>query len=88
VDGADFNVAKGATVKLNVSRPDKDKNRFTGSVNADGTVQVPMNAWMLDLAGTLQCDVSIIEGESKLTTMKFSIRVEEEVVCDDSCKGT
>ncbi len=91
VDGVDFNVAQTSTATLNVSRPDKATQRFNGSVNPNGTITIPMNSWMLDLAGTLQCDVSIIDSdpeEAKLTTMKFSIRVEEEVVCDDSCAET
>ena len=92
VDGVDFDVKPTSRATLNVSRPDKSTKKIGGSVNSDGTVTIPMDSWMLDLAGTIQCDVSVVEEEgttvSKLTTMKFSIRVEEEVVCDDSCVTT
>lgn len=86
-DGKDLVVSPTATVLLNVERSDKKEDVFKGTVNEDGTVQVPMTAWMLELAGTLLCDISIVSAdplEAKLTTMQFNIYVEAAVVSDGS----
>lgn len=84
-DGRDIKVDSTAAVVLNVERPDKAENMFFGTVNADGTVQVPLHPWMLTLEGTLLCDISIISQDTdvaKLTTMQFNIYVEAAVVED------
>lgn len=86
-EGQDIKVDKTSTVILNVERSDHKENMFYGTVNSDGTVKVPMSAWMLELAGTLVCDVSIVSvdpAEAKLTTMQFNIYVEAAVVSDGS----
>ncbi len=86
-DGADIAVDSTSTVMLNVQRPDKSSNMFYGTVNEDGTVRVPLTSWMLEIEGTLLCDVSIIvEGDTvtKLTTMQFNIYVEAAVISDGS----
>lgn len=90
-DGKDIAVDKGLTVMLNVSRPDGSANMFYGTVNEDGTVQVPMTSWMLEQVGTVVCDVSIVaEGSSvaKLTTMQFNIYVEAATVADEEFIAT
>ena len=85
-DGKDIQIESTATVMLNVERPDKQENIFYGTVNGDGTVKVPLASWMLELSGTLLCDVSIVSEDTdvaKLTTMKFNIYVEEAVVTEE-----
>lgn len=86
-EGKDIKVDSTSTVMLNVERPDHQENIFYGTVNDNGTVRVPLASWMLELEGTLLCDVSIVEEGSdtaKLTTMQFNIYVEEAVVTDES----
>lgn len=90
-DGRDLTIDSSATVLLNVERPDKKEDVFRGTVNEDGTVKVPLTAWMLDLEGTLLCDISIISAdpeEAKLTTMQFNIYVEAAVVSDGVVSDT
>lgn len=90
-DGNDIQVNPNAVVMLNVERPDKLKDSFYGSVNEDGTVKVPLTSWMLELDGTLSCDISAVSTEPeevKLTTMKFNIYVEEAVVSDGAIVET
>lgn len=85
-DGRDIVVASTSKVLLNVERPDKEENIFYGTVNEDGTVRIPMTSWMLELEGTLVCDVSIVSEDvtvAKLTTMQFNIYVEAAVVADE-----
>lgn len=82
-DGQDIQVAEGLTVILNVVRPDKQGDMFYGTVNTDGTVKVPLTAWMLELEGTLVCDISIVSEDpavARLTTMQFNIYVEASTV--------
>ena len=86
-DGKDIIVAPHLKVLLNVERSDHIESMFYGTVNEDGTVQVPLTTWMLELAGTLVCDISIVSEDptvAKLTTMQFNIYVESAVVSDES----
>lgn len=89
-DGKDIVVDSTSTVMLNVERPDQEENMFYGTVNSDGTVRVPLTLWMLELPGTLICDISVTakvlvgtdEHKIRLTTMSFNVYVEETVVTD------
>lgn len=85
-DGTNIVVDSTSTVTMNVERPDKLTDIFYGTVNADGSVKVPLTSWMLELEGTLVCDISIIDKDpevAKLTTMQFNIYVEAAVVGDE-----
>ena len=88
-DGKDIQVSASSEVILNAERPDKERNMFKGEVQADGTVNIPLTSWMLELEGTLVCDVSIVkEGTAKLTTMKFNIYIEAAVLTDEAIVET
>lgn len=77
-NGEKIEIRPEATVTINAKRNDGTSNSFMGEVNADGTATVPVNYWMLELAGTLICDVSVIGAdEKKLTTTTFIVEVEE-----------
>lgn len=84
VDGKDkITIDPSATVKvvINALRPDGESKGFDGVVNEDGTVTVPLHSWMLELDGTVVCDISVIDIESddnkKLTTTSFTLMVEK-----------
>lgn len=82
-DGKEFKVDSSVEVLFNVERSDGLKRSVAGSVNADGTVLVPLTKWMLETKGKLACDISLVEdGEdgARLTTMKFYVEVEEAAV--------
>lgn len=74
-------VNSASKVTMNVKRTDNEVRMFYGSVNDDGSVTVPLTSWMLAIPGSINCDVSIIstDDSQKLTTMQFSIYVEEAV---------
>lgn len=69
------------SVTINALRPDGQSKGFDGTINDDGTVTVPLHSWMLELVGTVVCDISAIdtkEGSSKkLTTTSFTLFVEQ-----------
>lgn len=67
-----------STVTINAKRSDGADDRFAGEVNNDNTVTVPLTSWMLELVGTVKCDISVygVDG-SKLTTTSFVLEVEE-----------
>lgn len=70
-------VPESSTVTINVRRPDGEAKAFSGTVNPDGTVKVPLTGWALELEGVLCCDVTIIGSDgSKLTTTSFKVTVE------------
>ena len=72
-----------STVMINATRDDGEDKTFAGVVNADGTVTVPLTTWMLELAGTVIADISVVDIESrKLTTTTFVIQV-EKASCDN-----
>lgn len=84
VDGKEkITIDPAATVKvvINALRPDGESKGFEGEVNEDGTVTVPLHSWMLELDGTVVCDISVIDIESddnkKLTTTSFTLLVEK-----------
>ena len=81
-EGAPILVNPDYTVIMNVKRTDNTARMFYGSVNDDGSVTVPLTPWMLDIEGSINCDVSIVsvEDTQKLTTLQFSIYVEAAVL--------
>ena len=84
VDGTDVvRIPSHPTVKaiINAERPDGLSKGFDGEVNSDGTVTVPLHSWMLEMEGTVICDISIIDtaanDNKKLTTTAFTLLVEK-----------
>lgn len=76
-DNEKINVANTSTVTINAKRNDGAEKSFTGEVNDDGTVTVPLTYWMLELNGRLDCDISIFGADSsKLTSTTFTVEVE------------
>ncbi len=76
-EGEKINITPSAKVTINAERSDGQSQSFFGSVNSDGTATLPIHSWILELVGYVTCDVSIIEGNSKLTCTSFSLLVEE-----------
>ena len=68
-------------VIINAERPDGQSKGFDGEVNEDGTVTVPLHSWMLEMEGSVICDISVIDTElddnKKLTTTSFTLLVEK-----------
>ena len=82
--GKSLDMPSNSIVILNVQRPDSSSGTFYGSVNEVGTVKVELNSWILEQAGTLACDISVVdENSTKLTTMTFYVEV-EAAVCSDN----
>jgi hypothetical protein len=76
-EGEEITVPSNAEVTINAKRNDGQSNSFFGEINTDGTVTVPIHSWVLELPGYVNCDVSIIEADSKLTSTTFTLLVEE-----------
>ena len=70
-----------AKVVINAERKDGQSDAFEGVINDDGTVTVPLHSWMLQLDGTVICDISVIDtaadNNKKLTTTSFTLIVEK-----------
>lgn len=81
-DNKKIEIPSTATVTINASRGDGLSKRFAGEVNPDGTATVPLTAWILELEGIVECDISAIADGRKLTTATFIVEV-ECAVCDD-----
>lgn len=74
--GENITVASGSTVYFNVLRADGQKHTYSGTVNNDGTVTVPLTRWALSLDDIVYGSVSIINGDVRLTTLSFQINVQ------------
>ncbi|MDD6689228.1 MAG: DUF6273 domain-containing protein [Clostridium sp.] len=69
----------GSTITFNVERPDGEVKALIGTLNEDDTVTVPLTQWVLELEGIVRCEISVIDTDSKLTTLSFVISVEENL---------
>jgi hypothetical protein len=77
-EGVVIPLETSSTVTINAERKDGASDSFFGEVNGDNTATVPLHSWMLELDGTVNCDVSIIDVEGrKLTTTTFVVMVEK-----------
>jgi hypothetical protein len=77
--GVKIEVPKTAKVTINANRPDGKSDSFMGVANNDGTITVPLAQWMLEVAGLLKCDVSVINttDNKRLTSTDFYVNVQE-----------
>lgn len=83
--GERINVDSASTAVINARREDETAKTFEGTVNSDGTVTVPLTYWMLQLDGTVKCDISIITAtKTVLSTTLFELEVQEAAAPDDS----
>lgn len=76
-EGEKIFITPSASVTINAKRNDGESESFFGEVNDDGTANLPIHSWMLALPGYVECDISIIEADSKLTCTTFSLLIEE-----------
>ena len=83
-EGAQIPIRSTAEVTINAERKDGTSDSFFGEVNEDNTVTVPLHSWMLELAGDVNCDVSIIVEGRKLTTTSFVVMVEKAANSDEA----
>ena len=71
-------IPSSAKVTITATRPDKLSSSFLGKISEDGKAIVPLSPWMLELDGSLSCEVSIISEESVLKTTSFFVDVEPD----------
>lgn len=78
-DGTPLIIHENYTAMLNAKRSDGESNAYICEINPNGTVTVPLSSWLLEVAGTVKCDLSIYDGNSaRLTTTSFEVYVDEE----------
>ncbi len=78
-DGLPVAVSSTDAISINAERLDGEKKAFSGKVNADGTVKIPVTQWMAEFEGDVICSVSIVGTDKRLTTTNFCINVEHSV---------
>ncbi len=82
-NGEKINIDSTLTATINAERPDGLSKRFEAVVENDGTVTAPLTGWMLELQGIVNCDISIMTADGRLTTTDFSINVNEAACSDE-----
>lgn len=76
-EGTPITIESTSVATINAERADGISKSFAGTVNSDGTVTVPLTAWMLELDDRVVCDVSIVDrAGNKLTSTSFELEVE------------
>lgn len=83
-EGKKIIVEADSTVTINAERSDTQARAFKGEVNDDGTVTVPLAAWILGIDGQVKCSISVINGEDKLTSTSFAVIVEHAEFGDET----
>ncbi|MCD8201744.1 MAG: phage baseplate upper protein, partial [Clostridia bacterium] len=82
VNGGDaLDLADVETVVLNIKRADEIASQFYGETDGD-TVKIVLPHFALAVAGETKMSVSLISGNSVLTTLTFTIMVEGQEVTD------
>ncbi len=69
-------LVRSGSVAVNVTRADGQIKSFAGTINENGTVRIPVANWMTENAGLINCDVSVYDGDEKLTSATFEIEVD------------
>ncbi len=86
--GEPMPVEDGLTVVLNAKNAAGEIRAFVGEVDADGTLTLPLNAWMLHRVGVVECDVSLFDSNGgKLTTPPFEVEVVASIAGDETLPG-
>ncbi len=86
--GEPMRVEDSAIVVLNAKNGAGEVRAFEGEVNADGTLTLPITAWMLQSVGVLQCDISVFDAAGgKLTTPIFEVEVVASIAADETLPG-
>ena len=86
--GEPMRVEDSITVVLNAKNAAEEVRAFVGEVNADGTITLPLNAWMLRSIGVMQCDISLFDvNGGRLTTPPFEVEVVASVAGDETLPG-
>ncbi|MBQ9802331.1 MAG: hypothetical protein IJW51_04605 [Clostridia bacterium] len=81
-------IEENAVVLVNAKNAAGDVRAFEGEVNTDGTVTLPIHAWMLRNVGVVQCDITVVDvNGGKLTTPLFEIDVVASVSQGDVLPG-
>lgn len=81
-NGVAFPIPENAVVTFNVQRPD-------GLIKAikteliDNKVRLPLTKWVLETEGYADCEVSIIYEKKKLTTFKFCLCIDPNILTDN-----
>ena len=84
-NGNPIEITSENTVIVNYKRGDGKINSFSGTVNEDGTVTIPLTSWLLDVSGNADCEIVIYDSteQSRLSTTLFTLYV-EPFITDDS----
>ena len=76
-NGVPRDIPTDATVTLGIIRSDGAAKSFAGSVNLDGSATILLSEWALVVNGFANCSLTIVEGNSVLTTLSFQLYIQE-----------
>ena len=83
----DVTISPYSVVTLNITRQDGQKKCYRARVE-DNIAVAFLGDWAVELAGIIQCDISVIEREERLTTMPFKIEIVLACCTSDDIEDT
>lgn len=81
-NGVAFPIPKNAVVTFNVQRSD-GLTKAIKTETIDNKVRLPLTKWVLETEGYADCEVSIIYEKKKLTTFKFCLCIDPNILADN-----
>lgn len=81
-NGVAFPIPENAVVTFNVQRPDGLTKAIKTEL-IDNKVRLPLTKWVLETEGYADCEVSIIYEKKKLTTFKFCLCIDPNILTDN-----
>lgn len=81
-NGVAFPIPENAVVTFNVQRSDGLTKAIKTEL-IDNKVRLPLTKWVLETEGYADCEVSIIYEKKKLTTFKFCLCIDPNILTDN-----
>lgn len=75
------------TAILNITKKNNQKNSYMATIENNIIVAV-LPAWAVKVDGILTCDISIIDGNERLTTMPFKVEVVQACCTSEDIQDT
>lgn len=75
-DGTKISISTSLTAKMRVLKPDRKWVEGSAEIQSDGTVKATYTDQMLVVAGPCLADITLTDGDQRLSSMNFTLMVE------------
>ncbi len=78
----------GATATFRCLKPDGKSVLNSATINSDGTLTAVLSSQVLAVAGIVKADISVVKGNTVLSTATFYIKVEKAPISANTAEST